>query len=172
MKKLSAICFSAWLFSGFFISAQAKIKVRVSDTFLSGSDRYLGAATCKECHRKIFQDWEQSMHSKAFLFLGDKERENPVCLRCHCTGYGVAGGYAGGETDLKGVQCEACHGPYGGHLRAGRVVSKKAEKKPEKIREDNCRDCLIRKQCMPCHTPRHSPDFVFEEYYLEIKHIK
>ena len=47
------------------------------------------------------------------------ETDNPECVGCHTTGYGEPGGL-GELTEsnvrrFKGVQCEECHGPMGGH---------------------------------------------------------
>ena len=45
------------------------------------------------------------------------------CLPCHTTGYGQPGGFVSvGETPhMKDIQCEACHGPAGLHVKARTV---------------------------------------------------
>ena len=78
---------------------------------------YVGAAACV-CHADpMHATWQKTKHAHAFelLELAGQE-ENETCLPCHTTGYGHGGyGTAGVTADLKGVQCEECHGPGGEH---------------------------------------------------------
>jgi len=84
------------------------------------------------------------------------EAENPECVQCHSTGFGEPGGFA--EVDRStlqtwgNVQCEACHGPLGGHPRDERVS-------PQPVTEQTC---------LGCHDPANSPDFDFESYRMAI----
>jgi len=68
---------------------------------------YVGAKMCNMCHKKeaIGETWEQSPHAKAFDVLSKARQKDKDCLKCHSTG-STARGHL-----LKGVQCEACHGP-------------------------------------------------------------
>jgi hypothetical protein len=77
---------------------------------------------------------------------------DPICLRCHATGYGYAGGYGpgGGPVTLAGITCEACHGPGGEHIAAGAKTATAI---------GDCPDCLKGKICLPCHTPERAPEF-------------
>jgi len=61
---------------------------------------YIGAAKCKMCHKVQYTSWSEMGHAKAFDKLGDADKTNADCLKCHATG---------GSADMPGVQCEACH---------------------------------------------------------------
>ena len=79
---------------------------------------YAGAEqNCRMCHSDIYNGWLKTKHARAFRLLENVGKsKDPACLPCHTTGYG-AGGYED-ETktpNLKGVQCEACHGPGSQH---------------------------------------------------------
>jgi hypothetical protein len=73
---------------------------------------YVGASKCKVCHVDIFTSWGETRHAEALSTLEGKDAGDAACLECHTTGFG-AGGYGtdGVMADMKGVQCEACHGP-------------------------------------------------------------
>ena len=81
--------------------------------------RYMGVKWCTGCHSRqspnpklrIFHSWEGSAHARAWEVLPEADRSNPACLKCHTTGYGMPWRSGTGEEDLRGVQCEACHGP-------------------------------------------------------------
>lgn len=89
---------------------------------------YLSAKVCKRCHLVQYLSWmntkmadsfellKPSVHAEAKKKAGldpakDYTRDSS-CLKCHTTGYGRPGGFesAGKTPDLKGVQCEMCHG--------------------------------------------------------------
>lgn len=88
---------------------------------------YATAARCAECHPRQAQVWGQSLHSKAWASLErGKNQKDPECVRCHASGFRAPGGFAtvgravhpdarGQDVDLRGVQCEACHGPRAAH---------------------------------------------------------
>jgi hypothetical protein len=78
---------------------------------------YVGVSNCKMCHSDIHKSWEEKKHARAFeLLVAAKQDKNEKCLPCHTTGYGQ-GGFVDAEksADLKGITCEACHGPGGNH---------------------------------------------------------
>lgn len=90
---------------------------------------YVGIGQCKMCHLPHFESWSTTRMAKAFELLKPGMRpeaktkygfdpaedftENPFCLDCHVTGYGMPGGFTTLEEtpDMLGVQCEMCHGP-------------------------------------------------------------
>jgi hypothetical protein len=100
-----------------------------------------GGEACLHCHASTVFTWEETGHQNAFADLGEADRANLYCVRCHTTGFDsqvafgdteVAPGnegpdvngyddYVGVDTPeaaarraaLEGVQCEACHGPMG-----------------------------------------------------------
>ena len=114
---------------------------------------HAGAGACVNCHTKEFARWGFSGHSKAWQSLvRRKATDNPECVGCHTTGYGEPGGL--GELTrsnirkYRDVQCEACHGPMGGHPGNARV-----EARP-----------ITPETCLGCHDAANSPDFDYETY--------
>ena len=78
------------------------------------------------CHADQHRQWTRTAHARAFELLEiSGQPQNPECLGCHSTGY-----RRGGFTDatatpgLKGVQCEACHGPGSEHQGDPRKIIK------------------------------------------------
>lgn len=89
-------------------------------TLVAAEDKqtYGGTDNCKMCHPDIFKDWSKMSHAQSFdLLVNVGEEKNPKCLPCHTTGYGH-GGYVdeASTPGLKGVTCEACHGPGAEHM--------------------------------------------------------
>lgn len=114
---------------------------------------YAGAGACVNCHTQEFARWGFSGHSKAWQSLiKRKATDNPECVGCHTTAYGEPGGLGeltpGGIRKFRDVQCEACHGPLGGHPDDARV-----EAEPVTV-----------ERCLGCHDAANSPDFDFESY--------
>ncbi len=99
---------------------------------------YLGYKKgCKSCHYKEWKSWKKTKMAKAFEALKpgesvetkikfdlDPEKdytEDPNCLGCHTTGYGLPSGYViprGAKYKVReaskqttGGTCEVCHGP-------------------------------------------------------------
>lgn len=68
---------------------------------------YVGAKMCNMCHKKggIEDSWKAGPHAAAFEVLNRAQRKDENCLKCHTTGKTSTGHL------LRGVQCEACHGP-------------------------------------------------------------
>jgi predicted CXXCH cytochrome family protein len=78
---------------------------------------YVGVDNCRMCHIGIYKSWRQKPHARAYdLLVAAKQEKNEQCLKCHTTGYGT-GGFVDAEKTpgLKGVTCEACHGPGSEH---------------------------------------------------------
>ena len=69
--------------------------------------------------------WQISEHAGAFDILPAKAKKKTKCLGCHTTGYWEQDRWYRGMTpdDLRGVQCEACHGA-GGVYRKPIVMSR------------------------------------------------
>jgi hypothetical protein len=75
---------------------------------------YLGQASCKACHRAIYEYVQTLPHAKAYATLErEKSAYDLECIACHVTGWQTPGGFdqPGAVGDLKDVQCEVCHGP-------------------------------------------------------------
>ena len=121
-------------------------------------ERYLGYQICGRCHDDLVPRYLLTRHFKAFDTLREKGKEtSPDCLACHTTGYGKFGGYDAkaeeeGGPYLRGVQCEACHGPGTTHARDGSYVRS------------------ARASCTVCHTLQWSPHFDYETYWKRVSH--
>jgi hypothetical protein len=112
---------------------------------------YLGQASCKACHRAIYEYVQTLPHAKAYATLErEKSTYDLECIACHVTGWQTPGGFdqPGAVGDLKDVQCEGCHGPGSEHVKAGGrgdAGRLKAE--------------VPMGLCAGCHTPAHSTRF-------------
>jgi len=136
---------------------------------------YVGAAKCRMCHIKQHKAWTETAHAKAWASLkgGDAKavqamaaalkielkgaaHANDDCVRCHVTGFQLAGGYPQSDTtkvaQVVNVTCEACHGPGSLHVTAPMAEKKKFITKPGE------------NMCKQCHTATTSPKFAFAEY--------
>ena len=167
-----------------------------------GDLRFVGAAKCGECHTKAYSKWKNSPHAKAYdsLITGRKDEKNvvarnhdPECLSCHVTGWDpqevtpYISGYLFEEPttdrkgnpvvpDLKGQQCENCHGPGSKHVEA-ELAWKKTNKRTPAV--DNWRkfmhnDLATAKTtlCVRCHDGDNSPNFAhhMDEYWKKVEH--
>ena len=122
-----------------------------------GQPPYLGAESCRDCHREIYDQWQETVHARAFDVLVSQSREfDRDCTPCHTTGFDRPGGFVSltATADLIHVQCESCHGNGSEH------AASPAQATPA----DPAAACLI------CHTAGRSPDFVFEEKWRLIQH--
>lgn len=120
---------------------------------------YTGADRCAACHGAIYTAWKQTPHAKAWESLTKPSEKMPAgqqsnreCQWCHTTS--LPG--AAASTQLKGVQCEACHGPFSLHEQ--RYI--KAQYKPSD-------DDWLR-LCRTCHDPKNSPEFDFAAYRAKV----
>ena len=81
---------------------------------------YAGAANCETCHGSILTTFISTAHAQAFtnaLFVAQGGQTNATCLVCHTVGAGLPTGFVSVSKtpQLKGVQCENCHGPAANH---------------------------------------------------------
>jgi hypothetical protein len=101
---------------------------------IASDDKFVGVASCKDCHTKAYEAWKTSPHAKAYhaLEVGRESQRktwvsrifDPECLCCHNVGWNAekAELIAGGFTTIKETplladqQCENCHGPGGKHV--------------------------------------------------------
>lgn len=114
----------------------------------SGNYVYVGNTKCRLCHREFFVGRKKDAHDHTLEKL-DKlgYADNPRCLVCHSTGYGIPGGFVSIKDTprLANVQCEGCHGPGSVHVvRRDKGGFLAGTDKPE----------LLRKMCISCHTER------------------
>ena len=109
MRKLMS-----WVLVGGLVVAGVGIATAL---MAQGPGKYGGTETCKMCHPDTYGEWAKSRHARGFeLLVNVGEEKNVKCLPCHSTGYGN-GGFVDEATTpgLKGVTCEACHGPGADH---------------------------------------------------------
>jgi hypothetical protein len=110
--------------------------------------RYTGPQACAGCHESRYRFWLTTDHSRAFDSLKPRDAvADPDCMGCHVTGYMRRTGYwpKAPREDLRGVQCEACHGV--GSLHAGSPDLYSLLHLP------------AAPQCMDCHTEEQDGDF-------------
>lgn len=116
---------------------------------------FVGAITCKKCHETNYRNWLKTKHARAAqTIVASPKYAQEECLVCHSTGYGKMGEYATIDDVpfyLKGVQCEACHGPGKGHPGRGRMERK-----------------VTLGVCRNCHTKDQSPAFNYTAYLEKI----
>ena len=112
---------------------------------LYAAPTYVGAEKCKICHKTEYESWSQMKHAKVLDLLTPEQQKDPKCLGCHTTGYGKT------ETQLAGVQCEACHGP-GSEYKSPAVM-----KDPEKAKAAGL-TLPDKAVCETCHN-KNSPNF-------------
>jgi len=144
---------------------------------LAADHAYIGGSKCMMCHKlakggEVWQVWEGTAHAKAFesLSVEKGDTENPKCLKCHTTGY-AAGGYVPGDTtmNLKGVQCEACHGAGADY----KLTHSKAETREKAYAEQG----LMKpdeKTCLGCHNEENpnqpAEPWNYEKMWAKIEH--
>jgi len=114
---------------------------------------YASSGACVNCHSDEFARWTLTGHARAWRSLLERgETNNPECIECHTTAYGEPGGF--GEIEpknirkFKGVQCEMCHGPLGGHPNDPRVEA----------------TAISAETCTGCHDEANSPKFNYDTY--------
>jgi len=107
----------------------------------SSQAEYVGAKKCKMCHIKQYKAWEKIDMAKAYERIAN-EPDKEKCYKCHTTGYGQPSGFKDLEAtpNLKGVQCESCHGPGSEHL-AVKATDKAKKKATIKPRPTSCSNC-------------------------------
>lgn len=131
---------------------------RTVKTPQSSGPHYGTGATCVSCHSHQVAAWAvRPNHARAMEVLFERgEQGNPECVGCHSTGFGEPGGFAAVDKRTLqtwgNVQCEACHGPLGGHPRDPNAV-------PEPITQATCTGC---------HDAANSPDFDYEQYRMAV----
>ncbi|NVL90480.1 MAG: hypothetical protein HWN69_05715 [Desulfobacterales bacterium] len=122
---------------------------------------YIGNRKCRLCHFEYFKEWEKDPHANAFVRLG-RMKNNPYCLKCHTTGYRGLQGFVSEKItpELRGVQCEACHGPGSKHKdnphdKDGLPIGRKID---------------YQRVCIKCHDRNWTPEFNYEKYRRRIEH--
>ncbi len=141
--------------SGFRADTQTAAQIRVGAR--EKGEHYATTTACAGCHTDRLASWSFDGHARAYeALLTRKAGTSTECVGCHTTGFGEPGGYA--KLDVatlrtyKAVQCEACHGPMGGHPESKAVGSRP-------VTEATCRTC---------HDVANSPQFNYRTYLARI----
>ncbi|HLJ12721.1 MAG TPA: multiheme c-type cytochrome [Planctomycetaceae bacterium] len=119
--------------------------------------RVAGTVVCQECHADASAIWRDSNHSHAWeTLVADEAHVDPMCQKCHTTGFGLPGGFQSRSKSaaLVSVGCESCHGPAKAH------ADTPAKRTP----------FVAREQCTRCHDHENSPEFEFASYWSQIAH--
>ena len=117
--------------------------------------RFTGNNKCRMCHRAFFLGRKKDAHAHNFrkVMKYPEDQNNPGCLVCHTTGYGVPGGFSSlsKTPKFREVQCEGCHGPGSLHAemdsKGGLLIG---QDRPERMK----------KACSFCHTKRWNKSFI------------
>lgn len=136
---------------------------------------YLGQAVCAQCHGDIAAKLAPSKHMQAYQTLVGKGKQATSCAKCHTLGYNRPSGWNAIEDrdkaqwDLRGVQCENCHGPGEYH-----VLLQQGQPAPEDLlRRGRDGQGLIPASaatCVQCHDHENSPHFQFITFWPRIVH--
>jgi hypothetical protein len=130
---------------------------------------YVGAEACQKCHPKTFEKWASTKHARAYEPLTNPRRErihDAECISCHTTGFGYVSGWVSAEKtpNLKGNQCENCHGPASLHLADPDNL---AHRNPMHLTAETAKSNAF---CTKCHDEDNSPHFNFDSFYPQIFH--
>jgi hypothetical protein len=149
------------IFSSLVTLVTCPIKMFTCDALAEEEPYYIGNRKCRLCHFEYFKEWEKDPHANAFTRLG-RMKNNPYCLKCHTTGYREAQGFVSEKITpgLRGVQCEACHGPGSSHK--DNPHNKGALPIGRKIDYQGV--------CIKCHDRNWTPEFDYEKYRKRIEH--
>jgi len=136
--------------------AQRKIAEKRAEQSDPHKPYYASSGACVNCHSNEFARWTLTGHARAWRSLVERQAtDNPECVACHSTAYGEPSGLgkltATNIRKFKGVQCEMCHGPMGGHPSNSQVQA-------EPVTIDSC---------IGCHDEANSPDFSFSKYLAQ-----
>jgi hypothetical protein len=134
---------------------------------------YVGAETCKSCHPNAYAKWQSTPHSHAFETLIHNPKDprrvrefDAECVTCHTTGFTYKSGWVSAEKtpNLKGNQCENCHGPASKHVEQPTNKDFLAPMHREAAAAEKGFFC------QKCHDTDNSPHFDFKAYYPRIDH--
>jgi hypothetical protein len=137
--------------------------------------RFVGVETCRSCHPNTVAKWATTKHAHAFDdIVKDPKGErsdhqfDAECVSCHTTGFEYTSGWmsAALTPELKGNQCENCHGPASKH------VEKPDDAAIRKTIALTAAEADHNRLCIRCHDGDNSPKFDFTTYWGQIAHKK
>lgn len=131
---------------------------RVQALASSKHGEYVGMGGCEACHLEQVGHWRSTDHAHALASLVAVGKNHDAnCVVCHAVVSGKASGLSSALalSDLRGVSCEACHGPARQHVESGGSVSLTP---------------ISEAVCTRCHTRAQSPGFDLQSYWPHVKH--
>ncbi len=155
---------------------------------------YAGSAICGDCHTAAWDAFVDTPHfhtTETLLALNPPRHFDPECISCHAVGwepqkyFPLSTGWIGYETtsDKFSQGCENCHGPAARHAAVELGDIEVTEEEEQALRdalhmeivenEGNMSEQVLGdavENCMQCHDLDNSPDFDFQEYWLEVAH--
>ena len=170
---------------------------------------FVGVDNCKDCHTKAYAKWKTTKHAHAYqsLIEGRPDQKkagnviprnhDPECLACHVTGWEpmtirrydsgflikerTTKANASLYTNLRGQQCENCHGPGSEHVKyerqwqaaktaAERMALDKTLRKHRLAIHLTKENVKQQKTCYRCHDLDNSPNFDFDKYWPKVEH--
>jgi hypothetical protein len=128
---------------------------------LSPEQRFsaIGSASCRACHRAIYEAWSASPHGVATAALDLDERVDTACKPCHAPLFDPDHPVMSSED---AVGCEACHGP-GSVYSILAVMIDPLKREGAGIREG-------RQACPECHNPEHA-DHIERDFANEMRRV-
>lgn len=131
---------------------------------------YIQAKRCRTCHAKIYHQWQQTAHARAFGRLSGKQREDRNCLSCHTTGFEISNGFRNLNTNpgLANVQCETCHGPRFQHVRNFEAID--SQKNARITANPDTKTTVNPEICRECHTRERDPNFDLQKSLNIVAH--
>ncbi len=176
MKRLMAAAVTVMLLMPLLLAAQPN----------TPEHKYIGVDRCRICHMSKksgdqYGVWKGSKHAQAYTTLttpaakavaekagqGAKApHENPECLRCHVTAFGVADQFKGPKfNQTEGVGCEVCHGP-GEDYSPMKVMRDPAAAAAAGLKFMDEAGC---KHCHNPESPTYKP-FTWAEFWPKVAH--
>ena len=131
---------------------------------------FVGAETCRQCHPNTYLKWASTGHAKAFASLEHDPKPDVIydaeCITCHTTGFEYNSGWksAAATPNLKGNQCENCHGPASKHVANPSDSAVRATLHVTAEQADRNR------LCARCHDEDNSPKFDFATFWPKVIH--
>ena len=99
----------------------------------------LGSASCRPCHRELYDSWASSTHALAAEMLTFQQKFDTDCVLCHLPDT---------EALEAGIGCEACHGPGSAYAELD-VMIDPLKSLAAGLKEPGA-------TCIHCHNPEHA----------------
>ncbi len=138
--RLSFVAAVLILFNGAHVRGDGLIEVSTVDALI----RMFDSSNCKECHEKIYEQWEKSHHSRPLIGMDDQMLLTSYLKRV------ATPGTAAEQAIKRDFPCFKCHLPqikYGTDAVAGEIAKAVLNGDKNKIRKLNI-------NCLVCHNEK------------------